>query len=263
MDPTVDDRRELALLQLRAYGPSGGDPLSPSEAVRLEELEAAARRRRFPLALDAAGREERLPSAASAEPPPLHPAALTAPEEPVRPPVRRWWVRAAAAGGVAAAAAIAVVVSVAVGAGAGGPPEAEASAASFPEFATAQTGADELPADGVAALVPAIAPETTRFLGRLDGVDLYLARTRDYPGVCVISRDETADAALSAGCGGAVGPDGGGLLRGVTGRLSVTVGPFAGPPPLGDPIALSESVTAFRRVLPPQPTGPPSARPTP
>jgi hypothetical protein len=239
---TADDARELAQLRARAFGP-GGHVLTATDLARLDDLESAIRALRFPDLAVRADTEGDAPPR-----PALRPDVVAV--GPARRAARRGAMPVlltaaiCAIGGAVAASVTATAV-------------AAPAAPGFPEFASVQTAADALPDIVLSAIVPAILPSSTRFIGRVDDIDLYLAQPRDYPGVCIVSRSDDADAALSVGCGGATGPGTGGLLRGVSGRLSVTVGDLAGPPPLGDRMALSDSVAVFRRVFP----TPPAANP--
>ncbi len=68
---------------------------------------------------------------------------------------------------------------------------------SIPEFETTQT-ANDIPTDPAA--VDGVDPATTRFVGRVEGSDLYLARDEDPDSLCLIQvRDGKWE---QTGCGG-------------------------------------------------------------
>jgi hypothetical protein len=236
---TPDEHSELALLQRRAYAPDG-EPLTHEEACRLQHLHDVRQGR---------------PALAHAVTPPVEGASVEdasvvdAPRPRAESARRRRWpiVAGLTMGVTILGLAVASLAFATTGAPA---PTGSVAALVFPEFAVAQSAEDVLPSIVLTAMTPTIRPESTRFLGRVDDVELYLAQPEGYDGVCLISRLDETVGEVSVGCGGAVRPGAGGLLRGVSGRLSVTVGSLSGPQPLGDPIALSESVTVFRRVFP-------------
>ena len=84
---------------------------------------------------------------------------------------------------------------------------------------------------------------STRFIARVDGYDVFLARPAGLPGVCVFVRVAGSDALSGAGCSenpvgrGSVGFSG-------VGGLTVFVGDIDRPP-TGQPVQLSESVIAY------------------
>jgi hypothetical protein len=89
-------------------------------------------------------------------------------------------------------------------------------------------------------------PASSRYIARVDGHDVYLARSSGDPAmICtvLVPVDDPGD--VMSGCFGGWQPNrGGALLK--PGVVEVTVGEFT-PQAGGEPIRLSESVTAYRR----------------
>ncbi|SFS14112.1 hypothetical protein SAMN04487846_2850 [Microbacterium sp. cf046] len=227
------DDRELRSLRERVYGPASSLPASHVDLERLRQLE----RERIVSSLSS---EEDVPDAVStahsadsarqaADP---HRPSVRERQAP-EPPRRAWRARSiVVAGGV-----LLVIIGYAWGATATVPH----ISGPLPEFDRAQTGEDRLPVAATAGVIPA----SSRFVARVDGFDVFLARQDGGQGVCVVSYlAGTNQAFLSTTCGSG---SGGGLLAPVTRNLDVAIGDLESPPPDGDALRLSESVTAYRR----------------
>lgn len=233
---TPDD--ELRRLRERVYG-TGGHP-SDADIARLHELEAAFR---DPGALsDAASvaadpatsqttpamRDEHIPDTSGYEPTPPAPAEHA--------PRRSRWraavsatVVAAAVGGAAFAAGLVVATPAA--------PD------DFSELLLPQTEEDVIAAAPEDPVAESIDLSSTRFIARLNGYDVFLARPADVAGVCVFVRVAGSDVLSGAGC--SENPTGRGSVgfSGV-GGVTVYVGDVQGSA-FGDPVRLSENVVAY------------------
>lgn len=247
------ERAEHRALSERAYGRGADRPLSAEEAARLRELEerrAAARRpgaagqpasAAGPApAADAADAREReaVPSAmpergadaatAEAEHPPTPgPAASGA-----RTRTARRWL-------LPVAAAVCLAVGGAAGWAVGHQPPPESGASGPPELARPATDEDAMNASGLL-----IDPGSTRFVARIDGVDVFLARAVD-PGASVCLVTVSPATGPSAGCG-EWSPTTGGIAVGLSDDVTVAIGPVAPGRAPGSAFALSETVYAIR-----------------
>jgi hypothetical protein len=220
---TNDEADELRVLQERVYGirsPNTGDALA--DLRRIEELT----RRRTDLDAD-----ELLSAPAEAPVPP--PARSSAPSsQPEYPPKRRWprlLVGGLTVGGIAFA------VGMTIGAGVG--PSYGSARVSLPEFSRPQTDEDVLNIPG-----SGFDPHSTRYIATTHGYDVFIGRNDEENLVCVILSG-THDDDYAAGCqdqdaptSAAVSPDS---------NFSVGIGDIEQLGLQGDPIPLSESVTAY------------------
>ncbi|WP_375385626.1 hypothetical protein [uncultured Microbacterium sp.] len=162
----------------------------------------------------------------------------TSPPKPIATRAWRRWLF------VSASAVVLVAVGLWIGSVvAGGGVAGAGTGSAIPEFTTAQTDEDLLPMkflDGD----DSIDPDSVRFVAVLDGYYIALARPTGYDGICVLSfrtdgPDRTAD---SVGCSESFG-SGGGLSVAISEKINVVVGETAVE---GEPVRLSESVTAYR-----------------
>ena len=237
---TPDD--ELQRLRERVYG-TGGHP-SDADIARLHELEAAFRGHPGELS-DAASvpadpessqtsrttravRDEHAPDTSGSEP--------TPPASAEHSPHRSRWrtvvsatVAAAVVGGAAFAAGLVVATPAA--------PD------DFSELLLPQTEEDVITAAPEDSVADSIDLSSTRFIARLNGYDVFLARPADVAGVCVFVRVAGSDVLSGAGC--SENPTGRGSVgfSGV-GGLTVYVGDVQGTA-VGDPVRLSENVVAY------------------
>jgi hypothetical protein len=233
------ERAEHRALSERAYGRVADRPLSSDEVARLRVLEAASRRpaASAPPVLGEPVRNggdlpERGPDPAIEPSPGQTSSSRHGPAATARPAraARRWLLPAVAAG--------CLLLGLAAGwvAGQASPPGAEGGP---PELARPATDEDRMNASGLR-----IDPDSTRFVARLDGVDVYLARAVDSPSVCLVTVSPATGP--SAGCG-EWSPSVGGIAVGLSDDLTVALGPLGPGRPPGSAFALSETVFAIRR----------------
>jgi hypothetical protein len=234
---TPDD--ELRRLRERVYGTGGH--ASDAEIARLHELEAAFRGHPGELS-DAASvsadpesspttravRDEHAPDTSGSEPTPPASAEHSAHRSRWRTAVSAT-VAAAVVGGAAFAAGLVVATPAA--------PD------DFSELLLPQTEEDVITAAPEDSVADSIDLSSTRFIARLNGYDVFLARPADVPGVCVFVRVAGSDVLSGAGC--SENPTGRGSVgfSGV-GGLTVYVGDVQGTT-VGDPVRLSENVVAY------------------
>ncbi|WP_125133103.1 hypothetical protein [Microbacterium sp. 10M-3C3] len=253
------ERAEHRALSERAYGRGVDRPLSAEEADRLRELEdrrAAARRpgaapppapaaaHPAPAADSTDARErEAAPSAlpgrgsdaataAEAEHPPSPDPAASAAASAAKPRTARRWL-------LPVVAAVCLAVGGAAGWAVGHEPPPESGASGPPELARPATDEDAMNASGLL-----IDPGSTRFVARIDGVDVFLARAVD-PGASVCLVTVSPATGPSAGCG-EWSPTTGGISVGLSDDVTVAIGPVAPGRAPGSAFALSETVYAIR-----------------
>lgn len=114
----------------------------------------------------------------------------------------------------------------------------------LPEFTFPQTDEDTIPAE-FHLDDPIFDPTSTRFIARIDGYDVFLAQPAEFDGVCIVAYRSDTPESTSAGCTSGPGTTGDGRF-GIDESLEIGYG-VAGPDVIGEPIRLSESVTAYRR----------------
>lgn len=104
---------------------------------------------------------------------------------------------------------------------------------------------DDLLSEAFPAENDGLNPESTRFVGRINGYDIYLAQNTQLNGVCIVAlTDSVQPEFASMGCSGGSLTTGG-LGAGVSENLVIEVGEIQ-PEPRGTPVRMSESVTAYR-----------------
>ena len=108
------------------------------------------------------------------------------------------------------------------------------SGTELPEFQRAQTEADRVTADAVGGM--GVDPDSTRFVGEVGTYGIYLARSDDGMGLCLVAVTLDDNVWKSTGCGG-----GNGVTIGMTDGTEIQAGPGAG---VGDG-SLSESVVVL------------------
>jgi hypothetical protein len=227
---TDAERAELRALSERAYTKSTDRPLSDAEAARLQSLE----QRRTSADHDA---EADTVDVDQGESPPHDASAPPRPSPDDAPPTasgaRIRWIRPTVA-------VIAVLGAAGVGWLAGASQSSlPAESAQPPELLRAATDEDHVNAPDLA-----IDPESTRFIARLNQVDVYLAVGTEPDTVCLVTFSPAVGP--SAGCGG-WSPHTGGVSVSIGDDLNVAIGPVlpAGRAP-GSAFALSETVFAIR-----------------
>ena len=104
----------------------------------------------------------------------------------------------------------------------------------LPEFQRAQTEADRVTADGPGGM--GVDSDSTRFVGEVGTYGIYLARSDDGMGLCLVAVTLDDNVWKSTGCGG-----GNGVTMGMTDGTQIQAGPGAG---VGDG-SLSESVVVL------------------
>ena len=108
------------------------------------------------------------------------------------------------------------------------------SGTELPEFQRAQTEADRVTADAPGGM--GVDPDSTRFVGEVGTYGIYLARSDDGMGLCLVAVTLDDNVWKSTGCGG-----GNGVTMGMTDGTQIQAGPGAG---VGDG-SLSESVVVL------------------
>jgi hypothetical protein len=161
------------------------------------------------------------------------------------------WRRAAGIGvGLLIAAPIASYIAVAFTPGFAiiSPPEAAQSRAvrDIPELAAPQTPEDHFP-DSMNADPEQIEPSTLRHIGTIDGYTVFIGQ-REPSNVCFVAVDDAANAAISSGCASwsSAGTEPIAAIWGVAENIEILIGDPALLDPPGEPVQLSESVTAYR-----------------
>jgi hypothetical protein len=109
----------------------------------------------------------------------------------------------------------------------------------LPEFLRPQTNRDVLSVP--AASSASVDGTSTRFLGTVEGIDIYLGQSATKDNICVIATLAASFAITSAGCAS----PGGGSSFGLADRLTIGVGNTSGLPTTGRAIQLSQSVVAY------------------
>ncbi|KAA9107596.1 hypothetical protein [Microbacterium rhizomatis] len=243
---TGGESRELDELRRRVFGPDPAQTVTDADIRRLRELEGIQSETvTLPAPVDApldGPLDERPPMGEPGEPgdPAIVGAKRFAPSG-----WPRWLLPSVSA---IALAAIGLCVGVGIGVGiAGGRVLNPEAGSTLPELATAQTDEDRLPAQFLGS-DPHIDPDTVRFVAILDGYYIALARPSAYDGICIVSfrtdrQNRTADSVGCAGEGASGSVSGSGLAVAISGTLNVVVGEMTVE---GEPIRLSESVTAYR-----------------
>jgi hypothetical protein len=227
MTLTEDEAAELAELRRRIFGPDGAVEVNPVDLDRLRSLESVGNS-------DPTDAVERIPDDQTTAEPAAAPLPAQVTPHKAANTAWRWWL----AGTVAGVAL--VVIGYVIGVLSTTPEAPEA----LPEFGFDQTDDDLLP-DTFLTENENLIPDSTRFVGRIDGYDIYLAQTVGLIGVCVVAlTDSVQPQFASMGCSeGSLTT--GGLRSGVAANLEIEVGEKQ--PELGGmPVRLSESVTAYR-----------------
>ncbi len=228
MEHLVD---ELARLRARVYGLPGAEPVTSAELDRLAELENV--------------RSELAPEAVHVD---RHAAEVTPPEQEPTPPEgeptvslsagRRRRVRAVAVvGGIA-------VLTAATGFVAGALLFRMQAPAGWPELATVQSEEDVL----TSAARSGLDPTSTRYIGRFDGFEIFLAKPAARDGICVVTAPGSAIAGAegrAVACGDG-NPNGGGVMTCAMFTLAVAVGPIPEGLTTGHRFRLSDSVTVWK-----------------
>lgn len=221
MEHLVD---ELARLRARVYGLPGAEPVTSAELDRLAELENE--------------RSELGPETVQIDPSSIE---VNSPEEepPVSPsPGRRRRVRAVAlVGGIA-------VLTASAGFVAGSLLFRTQVPAGWPELATVQSEEDVLTAAARSGLDPA----STRYIGRFDGFEIFLAKPAARDGICVVTAPGSAIAGAdgrAVACGDG-NPSSGGVMTCAMFTLAVAVGRIPDGVVSGQQFRLSESVTVWK-----------------
>lgn len=248
MPPVPDSEDELRLLRERVYG-HGGTP-SAADVARLQELESGApgaserssaqrgdagppRRETDPFEPTEDGEDAELPSD-------LDPTDATDDPNPADRGRFSWRavvstvVVALAVGGAAFAAGLVAGTTAAT------PPVPE----DFPELLLPQTQEDVVTSDPDDPVAKTVDLSSTRFIARIDGLDVFLARPADAPGVCIFTRITSSAVLSGVGCSEGSPAQRSSLGYGMVGGLQLYVGEPTGPV-TGNPIRLSESVTAY------------------
>ncbi|MFG6475171.1 hypothetical protein ACFXP7_02175 [Microbacterium sp. P06] len=232
MSPPSDSADELRRLRERVYG--AGAEATVADMDRLRDLET-------PPSVNLAPHTPQGPHAPPPEaidhtpaPPegPHTPAAVDAADTPRR---SRWRT-------VLGTIGIALLVGVAAfvaGMSVAAPPAPD----ELPEFLLPQTQEDIVASSPDDPIAETVDLSSTRFIARIDDVDVFIARPPDSPGVCIFTRVASSEVFSGTGCS-AGGPGRGGVGYGMVGGLQIFVGEPSGPV-VGDPIRLSESVTAY------------------
>lgn len=230
---------ELSELRRRVYGPTSDQRATASELERLRQLENPDR--------DSPTR------AHTDKPHPVGPAAGLAQDERDAPRSdpqterrsrRRWWLPL----GVGL---IAGLVGLGIGTGVPaltGQVTPLSAPNELPEFAFTQTDEDVL--QWFAPDVSGVDPESTRYVARIRGYEVFIARQVSDGGICVITFQFDADPSetSSVGCASAEGgnADEFGMAVGVDETLDIVVGQL-GIEVSGTPVHLSASVNAYLR----------------
>ena len=223
---TEDEAAELAELRRRIYGPDSTVEITAGDVDRLRSLEGDGG--------ESTDVRERTPDdQTNADPA----GAGASPPVTLRSAARgtwRWWLGAAVAG----------VALAAVGYGIGVLSTTSKAPEAIPEFAFDQTDEDLLP-ETFLAENDGLNPASTRFVGRIDGYDIYLAQNTQLNGVCIVAlTDSVQPEFASMGCSGDSLTTGG-LGSGVSENLVIEVGEMR-PESRGTPVRMSENVTAYR-----------------
>jgi hypothetical protein len=228
MLPSSESATELSRLRERVYG--AGAEATADEIARLRELEAGPTAAAPPEELHSPAEEESVGADDAAAPSSdVQPAAVSGPRS-------RWRTVLIAAAAAAAAAVLAFAAGVAVAT----PPAAE----EFPELLRPQTEDDVFPVATDDVLAAAVDLTSARFIARLDGFDVFLARPAGGPGLCLLTRDAGSFALLNGACSGEDGASSSVGLSATPG-LEIVAGDLG--ERAGVPIELSESVTAYRQ----------------
>jgi hypothetical protein len=217
---TDEEATELQQLHELAYGRASAQSLDTAALERIAELTAKRR-------------QELGPITAKLEDPVLAVEVSAATYEPIlgEPAgIRRRWRRRLA--GVA-------VLAVMFGGGfaAGTYLVLAPSAREITEFSRPQTDEDVLN-----VLDTPIDADSTRFVARIQGFDIFLAKDRESKTVCVLTAGD-GPALMSASC--ATDSETFGLVTEVTPTLTLAAGDTTGIPIAGEPVQLSENLTAY------------------
>lgn len=224
---TEDEASELAELRLRIYGPNSTGEITGVDLHRLRWLER-----------DRGNGSTNVGDRTTDDETSVDPATAPAPAQltsrrPARSS-RRWWLGVTVAG----------IAVGALGYGIGVLSTTPTVPEALPEFASDQTDDDLLP-EAFLAENDGLNPESTRFVGRINGYDIYLAQNTQLNGVCIVAlTDSVQPEFASMGCSGGSLTTGG-LGAGVSENLVIEVGEIQ-PEPRGTPVRMSESVTAYR-----------------
>ncbi|MDQ1172020.1 hypothetical protein QE430_000327 [Microbacterium testaceum] len=252
----MDDDGELGRLRERVYGADGGSA-TPEMIARLVELEDDARRMPSGVPVAAAAVPPHpatpvtTPDAAGAAAPDDRPspprdepgdpsadtegAPLAGPAD--RPPRRilRWTL-------TAVGAAALVGVGIAIGSSMAIPAAtADPAVSDLPEMAFPQTTEDVISADIMRD--SGIDAASTRYIATIDDFRIYLARPDDGDGRCIVAFTSSDNRPWSAGC--ASGAQTGAAVFGIDQSLTVAIGQPSGDQVAGEPLRLSDSVTAY------------------
>lgn len=249
----MDDDGELGRLRERVYGADGGSA-TPEMIARLVELEDDARRMPSggPAAADDVPPHPSTPvskpdaAAPDARPSPPRDetgnpsvetvgAPLAGPAD--RPPRRilRWTL-------TAVGAAALVGVGIAIGSSMAMPAAtADPAVSDLPEMAFPQTTEDVISADIMRD--SGIDAASTRYIATIDDFRIYLARPDDGDGRCIVAFTSSDNRPWSAGC--ASGAQTGAAVFGIDQSLTVAIGQPSGDQVAGEPLRLSDSVTAY------------------
>ncbi|MFJ4036645.1 hypothetical protein ACIPVB_01050 [Microbacterium sp. NPDC090007] len=157
-------------------------------------------------------------------------------------PRRRFLRRTLTAVGAAALVGIGVGVGVAIGSVNAVPATtADAPDDGLPELAFPQTSEDVVSADILRD--SGIDAASTRYIATIDDFRIYLARPDDGDGRCIVVFTSSDNRPWSSGCASGAQP--GAAVFGVDQGLSVAIGQPRGDQVTGDPIRVSDSVTAY------------------
>ncbi|WP_344097038.1 hypothetical protein [Microbacterium deminutum] len=227
MDLRTGRSDELDELRARVYGPTPEPPPTEDEIARLLELEAAQSQDigLAPPSVEVRAIEEEPDKPDLADLGPSGPA-----EDGHRFSVRLIpWAVAVISGSLIAGFAVGAAVST---------PKPDLV---LPEFARPQTDEDILSV----ATQAQVQPLSTRFIARVDGFDIYLARPTAYNGTCIVVTSRADNGSPNTACGH--GSDADVTMNfGITSRLGITVGDPSTWNLGGKEFALSESVSAWR-----------------
>lgn len=225
---TDEEASELRDLRRRMYGPGSGAGLDAPEFERLQLLEEREKRGSFPtVEVGAVGHDDGEGASAGK----ASSAGNTSDDRG-----RNWklWLGAAVAG----------LAFVGVGYAAGAATSARQAPTTLPEFQFDQTLEDEIPEGVLTQDYDSVDPDSTRFVGVVDGYYIYLAQDRDGDLVCLLTVTGIPEPRIaSMGC--TSGPLPAGLRVSVSETLELEVGEAETPESGGNTIKLSESVTAF------------------